>query len=70
MTQNVNVVKSTLGKRFRFLGKEVGIVGFPEVYEVWKDDSAVFVDGRTAAAFGKGFQGTHGKRLSRDERSC
>lgn len=28
MTQNVNVVKSTLGKRFRFLGKEVGIVGF------------------------------------------
>ena len=81
MTQNV--IKSTLGKRFRFLGKEVGIVGFwvllgtlalfgfdaagllsgnfvglvvdfPEVYEVWKDDSAVFVDGRTAAAFKRG----------------
>lgn len=81
MTQNV--IKSTLVKRFRFLGKEVGIVSFwvllgtlalfgfdaagllsgnfvglvvdfPEVYEVWKDGSSVFVDGRTAAAFKRG----------------
>ena len=81
MTQNID--KSTLWKRFRFLGKEIGIVSFwvllgalalfgfdavgllsgnfvglvvdfPEVYQVWKDDSAVFVDGRTAAAFNRG----------------
>ena len=30
------------------------VVDFPEVYQVWKDESAVFVDGRTAAAFKKG----------------
>ena len=78
MTQNI--FKSTLWKRFRFLGKEVVVVGFwallgalallgfdlagllsgnfvgltvdfPEVYQVWKDDSAIFVDGRTADTF-------------------
>ena len=30
------------------------VVDFPEVYQVWTDDSAVFVDGRTAAAFKRG----------------
>ena len=78
-----NTIRATLRKRFRFLAKETGIVGFwillatlalvgfdaagllsgnfvslvvdfPEVYEVWKDDKAVFVDGRTTDAFKEG----------------
>lgn len=36
-------------------GKFVGlVVDFPEVYQVWKEGSAVFVDGRTEAAFKSG----------------
>ena len=30
------------------------VVDFPEVYQVWTDDSAVFVDGRTADAYKRG----------------
>jgi len=33
--------------------KEV-VVDFPEVYQVWKKDEAVFVDGRSNAAFKRG----------------
>ena len=36
-------------------GNFVGlVVDFPEVYQVWKDESAVFVDGRTATVFKRG----------------
>ena len=30
------------------------VVDFPEVYQIWKEEQAVFLDGRTTTAFDKG----------------